>query len=421
VTIAILSTGVKLDHSDLEDKVWVNPGEIPGNGIDDEGNGYVDDVYGWDFVNNDDDPTDDNCVEAYYGFGTQLAGIAAAATNNGIGMAGLSWGARIMAVKVLDRYGRSDYATVSQGIRYAADNGAQVILMSFWGTEYSDVLREAVDYAYSKGPLLITPASDCIADEWGHCIDGNPIPYPAGYGPHVVAVAATDGNDEWAWFSRHGSYVDVAAPGWLIYSTACPPVHYYGQYGTQQAAAYVAGLAALVYSVNPNLASLQAEMIIRTSAVDLGDPGRDDYYGDGRIDAAEALLRTPHYLQANRPSLVFLADDGGYIGSQCLHITNPNTSHWTWAATPSVPWLYVLGPIGERDSGYTPSWIEVCADLIELPDNNHDGWPDYGTYTTTLTLNSTLPFSENSPLLIPATFSYVPRAQKAYLPLNAQE
>ena len=421
VTIAVLCTGVMLNHPDLEDKIWVNPGEIPGNGLDDDGNGYVDDVRGWDFVNDDHDPTDDNCAAPYYGFGTQLAGVVAAATNNGEGIAGVSWGARIMPVKVLNNYARSDHATVSQGIMYAADNGAQVILMAFQSTEYSEVLRDAVEYAHSRGSFLVAPTGNCEAIEWGECLDDNPVTYPAAL-PHVVAVAAIDEYDEWLWFSRYGPYVDVAAPGSYIYTTSCnQSVYYRGGYGTSLAAAYAAGVAGLIYSVNPQLTPYRVEMIIRTSAVDLGDPGRDDYYGDGRIDAAEALLRTPHHLTVDRASLSFLADDEGYIGPQCQHITNPNTSHWTWDVTSSVDWLYVLGPIGERDSGYTPSWIEVCADVIGLPDDNQDGWPDHGTYTTTLTLSSTMPLSENSPLLIPVTFSYVSQARKVYLPLIARE
>ena len=422
VTIAVLCTGMMLDHPDLEDKIWVNSGEIPENGIDDDGNGYVDDVHGWNFAYGNNDPTDDNCAAPYYGFGTQLAGIAAAATNNGIGIAGVSWGARIMPVKVLDSDAGGYWAPISQGIQYAADNGAQVILMGFQGTEYSDVLRGAVEDAHSKGSFLIAPAGDCYAEEWGKCLDDNPVTYPAAL-PHVVAVAAVDGEDEWLWFSRYGSYVDVAAPGGLVYSTSCrvDDSPYIGRYSTTLSAAHVAGLAGLVYSANPGLTPFQVEMIIRTSAVDLGDPGRDDYYGDGRIDAAEALLRTPHHLTVDRTSLVFLADDEGYIGSQCRYITNPNTSHWTWTAASPVPWIYILGPIGERGSSYTLSWIEVCADVIELPDDNHDGWPDYGTYTTTLTLTSTMPLSENSPLLIPVTFSYVRQARRIFLPLIVRE
>ncbi|MFQ6059534.1 MAG: S8 family serine peptidase, partial [Anaerolineae bacterium] len=417
VTIAVLSTGVMLDHLDLEDKIWTNPREIPENGIDDDGNGYVDDVHGWNFVNNDNDPSDDNCADPYYGLGTQLAGIAAAeaTTNNGMGMAGVSWGARIMPVKVLDNHAAGYWPPISQGIRYAADNGAQIILMGFYGFDYSEELREAIDYAYSRGSFLVAPAGDC-GQKWGRCPDDNPVTYPAAYGPHVVAVAATDEYDERAWFSEHGPYIDVAAPGWYIYGTACSPKDYYGLHGTSRAAAYVAGLAALVLSVNPDLTPLQIETIIRRSAVDLGPSGRDDYYGDGRIDAPAALLETHHDLRVTPTSLSFLCDDEGYIGSQCRRVTNPNTSHWTWTAPSSVPWLYVLGPIGESDSGYTPSWIEVCADVIGLPDT-------HGTYTTTLTLNSTMPLVDANinPRLVPVTFSYVSQAKRLYLPLITKD
>jgi len=433
--VAIVSTGATLDHPDLEDKIWINPGEVPGNGIDDDGNGYVDDVHGWDFCTHDytqdypycaiedNDPTDDNCIKDYYGFGTQLAGVVAAATNNNEGIAGVSWGARIMPVKVFGYDAGGTLAAISQGISYAARNGAKIILMAFWvDDECPRILRDAVNDAYSRGSLLVAPAGNCpfeIRDGHPVCV-GNPTAYPAALDP-VVAVAATDTSDNLCWFSRYGPYVDVAAPGCTIYSTACP-IPYYGRSSTTLAAAHVAGLAALIYSVNPDLPADDVEDIIELSADDVEDPGWDEYTGFGRINAPAALLQTPHRLRVNSTSLGFLVSDEGYISPACQPVTNPNTSHWTWTATSPATWLRVAGPIGDIDSGYTPSRAKVCASWLDLPDTDGDGWPNYGTYTADLALSSTMPFVDpDSSRSVHVVFAYVSEPRRIYLPLISRD
>ena len=132
VVVAVVDWGVDLQHPDLATKLWTNPGEIADNGIDDDGNGCIDDVYGWDFANDDNDPQDD------YGHGTHCAGIAAAATDNGVGIAGVGFNSRTMAVKVGDgATGKAAYSDIASGIMYAADNGAKVINMSLGGYAYS--------------------------------------------------------------------------------------------------------------------------------------------------------------------------------------------------------------------------------------------------------------------------------------------
>jgi thermitase len=393
VTIAVLCTGARLDHPDLQGKL----------------------VPGWDFVNDDDDPTDDNCFDPYWGFGTQLAGVAAAATNNGKGNAGITWRGKVMPVKVLNERAGGWYSDASEGIIYAADNGAQIILMAFQGNESSSTLEEAIEHAHEQGALLIAPMGNCPWKTPGECL-GNPTQYPAAL-RHVVAVAATDGNDERCWFSLYGPHVDVAAPGSYIYNTACGK-DYAGHANTIHAAALVAGQAALVYSVNPGLTAEEVEWIIELSADDVGDPGWDEYTGFGRINTSAALLQTPHRLQIDPTSLGFLVTDEGYISPACQLVTNPNTSHWTWTATSPATWLRVAGPMGDINSGYTPSWVEVCASWIDLPDEDEDGWPDYGTYTADLTLSSTMPFVDpGSSRSVHVVFAYVPEARRIYLPL----
>ena len=247
VTVAILDTGVDLDHPDLDDKI----------------------VSGYDFVNDDSLPQDDN------GHGTHVAGIAAAETDNGIGVAGISWGARIMPVKVLDGTGSGTHFDVAEGIVWAVDRGAEVINMSFGGPGFSYTLRDAVDYAWDRGAVLAAAA--------GNESSSTPY-YPAAYA-NVIGVSATDQNDSRAPFSNYGSYISVAAPGVSIRSTV--PGGYQAWSGTSMACPHVAGLAALLFS--EGLSNIAVRQAIEQSADDLGSPGWDQYYGYGRINAYRAL------------------------------------------------------------------------------------------------------------------------------------
>ena len=156
VTIAILDTGVDLNHPDLAGKIWTNPGEIPGNGIDDDGNGYIDDVNGYDFVNLDNNPQDDN------GHGTHVAGIAAAGTNNGVGVAGVCWNCKILPLKVMQSSGRGSYSDIAAAVNYASNKGAKVINMSLGGYSDSAVLRDALAAAYSTSVLVAAAGNDGI-------------------------------------------------------------------------------------------------------------------------------------------------------------------------------------------------------------------------------------------------------------------
>ncbi|HCC78613.1 MAG: hypothetical protein A2X25_09865 [Chloroflexi bacterium GWB2_49_20] len=257
VTIAIVDTGVDLSHSDLAGKI----------------------VPGFDFVNNDNIPQDDR------GHGTHVAGIAAATSNNNIGIAGVSWGARIMPVKVLDASGSGSYVNVSKGIIWAADKGAQVINLSLGGPMPSSMLEEAVNYAYDKGVTLVAAAGNS---------GSNSVLYPARY-PHVIAVAATDGSNNHAAFSNFGPEVDVSAPGVGIYSTTLGNTYAYLS-GTSASAPFVSGLAAILRGMPSEPSPDEITTELETTAADLGVVGRDDYYGFGLIqmDAAiRPILPTP--------------------------------------------------------------------------------------------------------------------------------
>ncbi len=400
IIIAVISTGVDLDHPELKDKIWTNKGEIPGNEIDDDGNGFVDDVHGWDFVNwpseSPGEPQDDHW------YGTYVASIAAAETNNGILIAGVSWGAEIMPVKVLDQGGGS-IADINGGILYAADNGAKVIDLGFslTSSDYPHSTQNVINYAHSKGALIVAGSGDPRVN--------NPVPpdayqYPAAL-EYVVSVAATDRDDERWSGSTYNDMVDVAAPGVGIYGVciypSCEPAA--PLVGTYAAAAQVSGLAALIWSVNPNLTHDQVEVIIESTAVDLGDPGLDEYFGWGRIDAAAAVMTTTHYLEVEPANVVDLGRvcDHGVLPSRT--ITNPNTNASTWRAMPTDDWLSISGP-----AGLTPSLATVSIDSSQLQ--------DYRVYTAGITAISIMTNYEHSPLIIPVTVVYT-QCWTSYLPL----
>lgn len=283
IIIAVLDTGVDLDHPDLAAKIWTNPGEVPANGLDDDGNGKVDDVHGWHFYhhcsNSECLPLEDNELQDDNGHGTHVAGIAAADTNNELGIAGISWGARLMPVKVLDEYGDGWYSDVIAGIVYATDNGADIINLSLGGEESSEALQDAVDYAHANGVLLVAATGNT----------GGAVLYPAACN-HVLAVGATNANDQRPRFSNYGPEIDVAAPGVSIYSTWPRLGGYWYKSGTSMAAPHVAGLAALIKSARPDLANERVTQALVQATLNLGPPGWDEFYGWGRIDAYRAVL-----------------------------------------------------------------------------------------------------------------------------------
>lgn len=299
IVIAVLDTGIHLTHEDLSSQVWTNPGEVPGNHIDDDSNGKVDDIHGWHFFQqwngSEFVPAEDAQVQDDNGHGTHVAGIAAAATNNGIGVAGIAWQAQVMPVKVLDQYGTGWYSDIAAGILYAVDNGARIVNLSLGGESASETLCAAVGYAWNRNALVVAAAGNT----------GGGVLYPAACA-HALAVAATDQNDARASFSNHGPQVDVAAPGVDIYSTwcrqndylqTCLGNYYFTKSGTSMATPHVSGLAALVWSLWPEWTNDQAAQHIRHAAVDLGEPGWDEWYGWGRIDAYRAVgLRWRIYL-----------------------------------------------------------------------------------------------------------------------------
>jgi len=298
IIICVHDTGVDWDHPDLEDNIWVNPGEdLNHNGvvdpsdfndIDDDSNGFVDDIRGWDFVDTNDTvfPGEDGKVRDnnpmdFHGHGTHCSGIASAVTNNNVGVAGVCWNCKIMAVRAgymtEGGWGHLEADDAVEGVIYAADNGADVISMSWGNYSLHYLLKDLMNYAYSKGVVLVAAAGND---------DSSLKLYPAALG-NVIGVGATDHRDDKASFTNHGSWVDVAAPGVDINSTMFNDT-YYTWSGTSMATPCVAGLVGLILSKNPGFNQKEIMTIIRSTTDDVNS---NKYIGTGRINAFKAIQR----------------------------------------------------------------------------------------------------------------------------------
>ncbi len=303
IIVCILDSGVKLDHPEFAGRIWNNSNEIPGNNIDDDDNGLIDDVKGWDFVNNDNDPTDD------LGHGTNVAGITAASGNNNIGYAGVDWNCKVMALKGIDENSSGFYSWWISGIYYAVDNGAKVINMSLGGSSGSTIMEEAINYAVDNGVVVVV----CMMNT-----NSQNTFYPAGF-PAVIAVGSTDPDDTrtapFFWDalsgSNYGSHISVVAPGNFIYGLHYKSNTNYTSYwgGTSQATPLVAGLASLLLAQKPSRTPAEIKSIIQSTAEDqVGDPledieGWDKYYGYGRVNAFKALSQILRIDEINRAEI----------------------------------------------------------------------------------------------------------------------
>ncbi|MBN1994897.1 MAG: peptidase S8 [Anaerolineae bacterium] len=376
IIVAILDTGVDLDHPDLSAKI----------------------VPGYDYVNDDTEPQDD------HGHGTHVAGIAAAASNNSRGVAGVSWGARIMPVKVLNSGGGGYTADVAEGIYFAVDSGARVINMSLgakyskWPCAWTDI-ETAFNYAVSHDVLVVVSAGN----------DGqNGVNCPGAY-DQVMAVGATSSGDTRSYYSNYGPRLDIAAPGDSIYSTILNDTYTYKS-GTSMAAPHVAGLAALVWSLAPSLDSNQVRNIIQNNATDLLPAGWDQQFGYGRINARrsmEALI-----LQTPAQMVWFIDPDGPTSKSISVTTFNPGIITWTTTISPAVSWLNVSPPAsGAISAASSPGQIMLLANTSTIT------FADTPFTATVLVSGTTASGIELGPRTTEVQLYYFPKVFEYRLPL----
>lgn len=287
VIVAILDSGIKDDHPDLKDRIWINNNEIPGNGIDDDYNGYIDDYKGWDFAYDDRRPEDG------FGHGTNIATVIGANTDNLIGFSGIDKKCKLMNCKNLNADNTGEYEWWSESIKYAVDNGARIINMSEGGDDFSRVLETAIDYAIDSDVMIVAAMMNKG--------DGRKY-YPAST-DGVFAVGATDTDDSrckrfsWGGGSCWGSHIAVVAPGNRVYGLDFENDLNYEVFwsGTSQSTAIVSGIASLLLSQNKSRSSEDIKKIIKLSSKDLvgnpreDKPGWDKFYGYGRVDSYAAL------------------------------------------------------------------------------------------------------------------------------------
>ena len=296
IVVGIIDSGVDYNHPDLAANMWRNPGETPGDGVDNDGNGYKDDVYGYDFLNNDGDPFDD------YSHGTHVAGTIGAVGNNGVGVAGINWQAKIMALKFLSASGSGPISAAVSCLNYATmmrnTYGVNIRLTnnSWGGGAYSQAMNDAIVASGNAGMMFVAAAGNNASN------NDTTTFYPASYNqPNVIVVAATDNKDTLASFSNYGATtVDLAAPGVSILSTT--PNNTYSSFsGTSMAAPHVSGVAALAWSLKPTATYQQIRDAI--------------YAGVDSVPALSGVTATGGRLNALSTLNILLGDAGDTLAS----------------------------------------------------------------------------------------------------------
>ncbi len=360
---------------------------------------------GYDFVNHDDDPFDD------YWHGTHVAGIVAAMGNNNRGVAGVAWGVKLRAYKVLDHTGYGSYYDLMSALYRAINDGVRIVNISLGGREGEDIVREAVRKAHDAGILVVAATGNESAHQ---------VYYPAAY-PGVLAVGATNIHDRHATYSNYGDEIDLSAPGGdgeaAILSTI-PHDDYSYAYGTSMAAPHVAGAAALLFSLRPDLTNDQVAEILEESCDKVGQylydaNGWNQYLGHGRINLKAAILKSarkvmPPRMKVAPDSVYFLTHDTNYPIHTRVLLRNESKLYpisWSAAAHGGVPWLELTGPISGTLAPEEPRYITVT-----MLDN---GLP-FGVYTGTVTFSSTEPDVQGLPYTLTVTFQYTPNEIRQY-------
>ena len=355
VAVAIVDDGVALDHPDLKANIWVNKQELAGNGVDDDLDGFVDDVHGWDFVDNDPDPSP-AATGAERWHGSHVSGTIGATGDNRVGVTGVNWKVSLMALRAIGpQGGRSD--DLARAIDFAADHGARIINASWGGGGASQVLSKAIERAGKKGVLFVAAAGNDAAAK---------PDYPASLKlDNVLSVGAIQPDGKLAPFSDRGSL--VAAPGVGILSTTAP-----GQYerydGTSMASPHVAGVAALLWAAHPNASLDQVRKAILSSAVPIAGVEH------GRVDAARAVAALDGTgggtgaLKLSREALSFTAKAGRIPRAQTVSVRAEGGGAHKWTAQEDQKWIVL-----KQAKGETPARVSVRVDPARLAAGKHEG------------------------------------------------
>lgn len=332
--VAVIDSGVRFTHEDLAGNMWVNPGEIPGNNVDDDANGYVDDIYGINAITGSGNPDDDN------GHGTHVAGIVGAVGNNARGVVGVAWQLKIIACKFLNVAGQGATSDAIECVEYARSKGARVINCSWAGTDYSQALRDALEAAQYDGIVVTAAAGNDTEDN-----DVRPT-YPASYDlDNIISVAATDNRDSVASFSNYGlESVDLAAPGVGITSTyRFSDSSYRTLDGTSTSAPYVAGAVALLKTRFPSDDCVRTVGRVLNSVDPIPELQTKSKSG-GRLNLRGALTYDlPNLFVVPAAGLGFGGMPGGPMipASRTYTLTNFGTNNLSWQVTNTQSWLNV--------------------------------------------------------------------------------
>ncbi len=338
--VAVLDSGVDVDHPDLKMNVWRNEDEIPNDGIDNDHNGYIDDVNGWDFVSAMPSPKPK--LEKKYdvssvNHGTAISGLIAAVANNSKGITGLSFSSKIMPVRVMDGNGDGDVSVLIEGIKYAVNNKADVINLSLVGYDYAKELEDIVNWAEEKGVLIVSASGNGNGGTSGVNLNTSPS-YPACY-EKVIAVSALDENGKKSSFSNYGTCVDLSAPGEKItslgyYDSTNPDFTspYVSNWsGTSFSTALVSAAASLVKSKSNYLTPRQIKGILENSAEDISNvnPEYTGQLGSGQLDAFKAVEEADPFF---RGKLIKLKDFSAvyYVEDGFKQLFPSERVFWSW-------------------------------------------------------------------------------------------
>lgn len=379
--VAVIDTGVQYTHPDLAANIWINPGEIAGNNIDDDGNGYVDDVRGWDFANNDNNPMDDN------GHGTHCAGTVAAVGNNGVGVAGVAWLAKIVPLKFLGANGSGSISAALNCLQYCTRTGVKVSNNSWGGGGFSSSFQSALTQAAAIGHVFVAAAGNNGSNN-----DNSPS-YPASYtNDNVIAVASITSSGARSSFSNFGvTSVDVGAPGSNVFSTY-PTNSYTSLSGTSMASPHAAGVVTMVYAQNPNWTYQQVRSRVLTTVRRISSMNGVVASG-GIVNLASALVNnnTNPVVTITAP-----ANNSAFAGGTSVLFTGTSTDTQDGNLSSGLTWTSSMqGAIGSGAS-FSNATLMVGTHTITARSNDSQGGVGLATVTLTIVPNGVAPAAPSS-------------------------